>query len=96
VASRRKEFLNGKVWTVYVLRCADGTLYAGVTTDLTRRLRQHAAGVAAHYTRGRGPFTVVYKEHGYTRAQALRREWELKQWPKEKKEALVAQTPAGG
>ena len=65
-------------WTVYLLRCSDGTLYAGVTTDLQRRLAQHAAGKGARYTRGRGPLTVVHEEPARGRSTALRRELELK------------------
>ena len=46
-------------WQLYVLRCGDGSLYCGITTDLDRRIRAHAAGRAARYTRGRGPTTLL-------------------------------------
>ena len=49
-------------WTVYILSCADGTLYTGITNDLPRRLAQHEAGRGAKYTRGRGPFSLLYAE----------------------------------
>jgi predicted GIY-YIG superfamily endonuclease len=65
-------------WTVYVLRCGDGTLYTGVTTDLARRLRQHGTPRGARYTRGRGPFAVIHVEPCGERGAALRRELEIK------------------
>ncbi len=65
-------------WLLYILRCGDGSLYTGVTTDLARRLRLHAAGRGARYTRGRGPFVVVHTETCGGRGAALRREIELK------------------
>jgi UV DNA damage endonuclease len=76
-------------WFVYILRCADGTLYTGITTDLTRRLRQHNAGTASRYTRGRLPATLVYQEFQASRGQALRREATIKALPRVRKEALI-------
>lgn len=76
-------------WCVYVLRCGDGTLYTGVTTDLARRLTLHERGRGARYTRGRGPFVVLHVEHGLTRGDALRREAALKKLSREQKLALV-------
>lgn len=65
-------------WWVYVLRCADNTLYTGVTTDVTRRLKQHNAGTAAKYTRARGPVELVYHEAAKGHGLALRREAAIK------------------
>ena len=65
-------------WSVYLLRCRDGSLYTGVTTDLERRLRMHHAGRGARYTRGRGPFVVVHVEEIGSRGDALRRELAIK------------------
>ena len=65
-------------WTVYMLECADTTLYTGITTDLGRRLAEHAAGKGARYTRGRGPFRLVYRETCQGRAEASRRETAIK------------------
>ena len=78
-------------WYVYILRCADGTLYTGVTTDLARRLRQHNAGTAARYTRCRRPVALVYHEAHAGRGPALRRERALKALSRRQKLALVRQ-----
>ncbi len=65
-------------WTVYILHCADDTLYTGITNDLERRLAAHEAGAGARYTRGRGPFRLVYREKWPDRAAASRREHRIK------------------
>ena len=66
------------MWCVYLLRCADGTLYTGITNDLPKRLAAHRAGRGARYTRGRSPLTLAHSETVPTRADALRREHQLK------------------
>jgi uncharacterized protein (TIGR02453 family) len=76
-------------WTVYILRCADGSLYSGMTDDLGRRLATHNAGRGARYTRGRLPVEVVYAEEAPNRATALRREWQIKHLNRPGKEALI-------
>ena len=76
-------------WTVYILRCADGSLYTGMTDDLDRRLATHNAGRGARYTRSRLPVESVYRETARSRAAALRREWQIKQLDRAGKEALV-------
>jgi putative endonuclease len=75
---------------VYVLRCADGTLYTGVTNDLPRRLAQHAAGTGARYTRSRLPIALAHEERAKDRPAALRRENALKRLSREEKLALLA------
>ena len=65
-------------WYVYLLRCGDGTLYAGVTTDVESRLAAHRQGAGARYTRGRGPLALVHCEPQPDRGAALRREHQLK------------------
>jgi predicted GIY-YIG superfamily endonuclease len=65
-------------WQVYLLRCADGSLYTGVTNDIARRLRAHGAGRASRYTRCRLPVELVYLERAATRASAQRRESAIK------------------
>jgi putative endonuclease len=75
---------------VYVLRCRDGTLYTGVTTDLVRRLAQHNAGTASKYTRSRRPVTMVYREPAKSHGAALRREIAIKRLPRSGKDALIA------
>ena len=61
-------------WTVYILRCADGSLYTGIAKDVDRRRRQHAAGTASKYTRNRLPVKLVYREVQPDRGAALKRE----------------------
>ena len=80
----------GPPWTVYMLRCRDGTLYTGVTTDLARRLAQHNAGTASKYTRARRPVAVVYREPATGHGAALRREIAIKKLSRPAKDALVA------
>ena len=77
-------------WTVYVLRCRDGSLYTGITTDLARRLAAHQDGRGARYTRGRLPVRLVYRERATTRGAALRREASIKRLPRAMKLALVS------
>ncbi len=66
-------------WQVYLIACSDGSLYAGITTDIARRFRQHSQGRGAKYFRGRRPLQVVFLESGHTRSSAGRREVEIKQ-----------------
>ncbi len=77
------------MWHVYLLRCSDGSLYVGSTTDVERRLREHAAGRGGAYTRSRRPVRLVYRERQPDRARAQRREWALKQWSRAQKIAMV-------
>ncbi len=65
-------------WFVYVLRCRDGSLYTGISTDLARRLASHNAGRGARYTRARRPVTIVHVEPKRSRSTALRREAAIK------------------
>ena len=78
------------LYSVYILRCADGSLYTGVAADVEKRLAAHAAGRGARYTRGRGPLTLVYRESIGTRAEAQRKEYALKQLSHAQKEAVIA------
>lgn len=83
-------------WSVYLLRCADGTLYCGVARDLSRRLSVHQRGKGARYTRGRGPVELVWAENGLDRRQALLREREIKRWPRARKESLITRWTSAG
>ena len=76
-------------WFVYILRCADGTLYTGCTTDPASRLAQHNAGRGAKYTRARRPCTLVYREAAEDKGAALRREAAIKKYPRARKLALI-------
>jgi len=77
------------MYFVYIVRCADGSLYTGYARDPEARLRAHNRGRGARYTAGRRPVRLVYAEPRETRSEALRREHELKQWPRARKQALV-------
>jgi len=74
---------------VYVLECADGSLYTGYTTDPERRVAEHDAGEGAKYTRGRTPVELVHTECFATRSDAMAREHEIKQLSRAEKERLV-------
>ena len=78
-----------KNWTVYMLECADGTLYTGITDDLERRLRAHSTGRGAKYTRGRGPLKLRYLESVPDKSTALKREHALKQLRRSEKMAII-------
>ena len=76
-------------WYLYILRCKDGTLYTGITTDVEKRFEAHCSGKGAKYTRGRGPLELVYRETCQNHSQALKREWEIKAMSREKKQELI-------
>jgi putative endonuclease len=75
---------------VYILECADGTLYTGWTNDLEARLRAHNEGKGSRYTRSRRPLRLAYREEHPSRASARSREWEIKSWRRERKLKLIA------
>jgi putative endonuclease len=77
-------------WVVYMLECADKSLYTGITTNLERRLAEHEAGKGARYTKSRGPFRLVYSETCAGRAEATRRETAIKLMDKGKKLLLFS------
>jgi putative endonuclease len=74
---------------VYLLRCADGTLYCGWSTDLPRRLRQHEAGIASRYTRTRRPVELVWSAECADRSEAMREEVRVKRLTRAEKHALI-------
>jgi len=74
---------------VYVVECADGSLYTGYTTDIERRVREHDAGEGAKYTRGRAPVELVHVESFESRSAAMSREYELKQLRRDEKATLA-------
>ena len=92
------------MYYVYLLRCADGTLYTGFTNDLARRLAAHNAGRGAKYTRGRRPVELVYWESFSNKSSALRREYAIKAAPRRQRLTLIhplclpgkSESPAGG
>lgn len=76
-------------WKLYILRCGDGSLYTGITTDVDKRLEAHRCGKGAKYTRGRGPLELVYTEECGDHSDALRRELAVKALSREEKLKLL-------
>ena len=81
------------IWYLYILRCGDGSLYTGITTDVQRRLAEHRSGKGAKYTRGRGPLELLYQEECGTHSDALKRELAVKALTRSEKEALIGSFP---
>ena len=81
-------------WLVYLLRCRDGSLYTGITNDLPKRLKAHAAGKASRYTRSRLPVTLAYTEPQPSRSAALRREAAIKKLTRPQKDRLIFMKPS--
>jgi putative endonuclease len=77
-------------WFVYILRCEDGSLYTGITTDVDRRFQEHQNGDGGAYTNSFGAEEIVYTEAVENKSQALIREHEIKQLSREEKEKLVS------
>lgn len=77
------------MYFVYILKCKDGSLYTGITTDLVRRLTEHASGKGAKYTRGKKAGKIVYTERKKNRSTASKREAEIKSWTRMQKLALI-------
>jgi putative endonuclease len=75
---------------VYILRCADGALYIGVSEDLASRIARHNQGRGCRFTSVRRPVTLVYSESLPARKEAMARERQIKRWTRAKKEALIA------
>ncbi|MGZ3613053.1 MAG: GIY-YIG nuclease family protein [Thermodesulfobacteriota bacterium] len=78
-----------KDWTVYILRCGDGSLYTGIAKDVRVRVKQHSDGRGATYTRTRLPVELLYQQEGLTRSEALIREAQIKAMPRSKKEEII-------
>ncbi len=76
-------------WLLYVLQCADGTLYTGITNDLERRLAGHNAGTASRYTRSRLPVRLLYTEGCRNRSSALQKEYAFKQLTRGEKQLYI-------
>ena len=78
-------------WKLYILRCGDGSLYTGITTDVEKRLEAHRSGKGAKYTRGRTPLELVYSEECADHSAALKRELEIKNLSREEKLKLITE-----
>jgi len=81
------------MWTVYIVRCADSSLYTGIAKNVQERIRLHNTGLGAKYTRSRQPVELVYSEPAKGRAAALRRECAIKRLQRDGKQALIASHP---
>lgn len=77
------------MWYVYVVRCSDNSLYTGITTDVSRRAKEHNRKSGGNYTRTRTPVKLVYQEPHPTQSSALKREAQIKRWARSKKLALI-------
>ena len=77
------------MYHVYILECGDGSLYTGITTDLTRRLAEHKAGTASRYTSAHGAVNMLHTERFKNRSGASKREAEIKKWTRDEKLALI-------
>ena len=80
----------GSVWSLYILKCCDGSFYTGVTTDIERRLLKHQEGTASRYTRTRRPVDLVYQEPCGSRSDSLHRECAVKSLSRRRKEDLIS------
>lgn len=80
------------VWVVYILRCADGSLYTGITNNLPKRIEKHNNGTGAKYTRSHRPVKLVWQESADSKAMAQAREAEIKTFAKIIKESLILWT----
>ena len=83
---------NTALWYLYMVRCANGHLYTGITTDVARRFSEHQSGSSksAKFLRGKGPLTLAYSETVGSHSDALKREIALKKYSRAKKLALIA------
>jgi putative endonuclease len=79
---------SSTLYFVYLLECEDGSLYAGITTDVERRFLEHTRGIGSHFTRAKKAKRIVYVEQHPSRSSALKREAEIKRLSREKKLAL--------
>jgi predicted GIY-YIG superfamily endonuclease len=86
VKKRKKQ---AAAWSLYVLKCRDGTLYTGITNDLPRRITQHNNGTASRYTRSRLPVKLVHQERCRGRSSALKKEYAIKQLTRKEKKAYI-------
>ena len=89
LVDRKMAETTNKAWFLYLVRCADGSLYTGITNNVTRRFQQHNTGTASRYTRSRLPVELIYQESQASRGVALKRELAVKAMSREEKESLI-------
>ena len=83
---------NEPVWFLYMIRCRNGNIYTGISTDVERRLTQHQSGKGAKSLRGKGPLKLVYQKQIGSRSDALKAESAIKKLSKTEKEKLLQQS----
>ncbi|MFD2444326.1 GIY-YIG nuclease family protein [Bacillus sp. CGMCC 1.16607] len=83
--------MENKEHFFYVLECSDGSYYAGYTNNLVKRIKLHNEGKGAKYTKGRGPVRLLYSKHFNNKSEALKAEYQFKQWTRKKKEMFLVQ-----
>ena len=83
------ENISTSTWTVYIVRCRDGKLYTGITTNLDQRIKDHNRGKGCKYTAYRRPVRLAYSEPHPDRSCAQKREAQIKGWTRKKKERLI-------
>lgn len=86
----RKAAVPVRAYYVYLLECGDGSIYTGITTDVKRRFAEHKDGTGSRFTRAKRAKRIIYSEEQPDRSRALKREAEIKKWPRAKKKALAA------
>ena len=84
--------MSDKNWQVYIIRCTDGTLYTGITVDITRRMSEHGGARGAKYFRGKRPAMLEFLERGHSRSTASRREASIKKLSRADKLRLIEST----
>jgi putative endonuclease len=87
--------MENKEHLFYVLECHDGSFYAGYTNDLKKRIKLHNEGKGAKYTRGRGPVKLMYFQSFSEKGDALKAEYQFKQWSRKKKESFLLERMGG-
>ena len=84
-----------QIWKLYIIQCGDGTLYTGITVDVSHRFSMHKKGKGAKYTRGRGPLTLKYVEECGSHSEALQRELAVKRLTRQEKMELIEKQSPG-
>lgn len=87
--------MENKEYFFYVLECRDGSYYAGYTNDLKKRIQLHNDGKGAKYTRGRGPVKLRFHQPFSNKSEALKAEYQFKQWPRKRKEMFLEERIGG-
>ncbi len=94
LSMRARQKAGSTAWYVYIVECADGSLYTGIALDVAARVAAHNAGKGARYTRSRWPVVLCYRQRHPNKGAALRREYAIKQLTARSKRALIARRAA--